>query len=248
MRGRPLALLLALGTALPWASRARADDPWGSTFKNHLSIAIGFGYGTMAGGSSYDNYVGAYNAAQVAGGWKIDGAATPSAELHASLALTYYAPYYITVRTGPEIYYFQPTESGTPPGGSAQIITNYGGTVAIPILVGPHISFADDKLVLELLVGPTFTAYTSAGLNASARVDNKQLNGDFAVGVDSELGLRYIVSKSFSVGFELGYTSLMSAKLHTSDQATPYTSYSGQPDQIDFSGFRGVIDLAILAI
>ncbi|HUB06897.1 MAG TPA: hypothetical protein VMB50_07850 [Myxococcales bacterium] len=246
MRGT-LALCFALGIGM-CASSARADDPWGSTFRNHLAIALGFGYGTVSGGS-YDNYVQKYNAAQVAGGWNIQGEADPTAELHASLALTYYAPYYITVRSGAEVAYFQPTEDGTPPGSnSSQIITNYGGAVMIPILIGPHISFAGDKLVVELTVGPTFTAYTSAGLNASSLSDNKQLNGDLAVGVDSELGLRYIVSKSFSVGFELGYRSLKSAQLHENDANTPYVNYTGGPVQIDFSGFRGLIDLAILAI
>ena len=245
MRGT-FACLIAFSLCLA-AAPARADDPWGSTFKNHLAIALGFGYGSMAGGS-YGDYVNAYNAAQVNGGWKIDGAAIPSAELHASLAFTYYAPYYITIRTGPQVYYFQPTETGTPPGGSPEIVTNYGGTVAIPLMIGPHVSFAEDKLVLELLAGPTFTAYTSAGLNSSSLVDNKQLNGDLAVGLDSELGLRYIVSKNFSVGIELDYTNLKSADLHENDQTTPYTKYAGSPVTVDFSGFRGVIDLAILAL
>ncbi|MHB8416952.1 MAG: hypothetical protein ACYDCL_02680 [Myxococcales bacterium] len=249
MRGRPLALLLALGslgTAVGFSPAALADDPWGSTFKNHLALALGFGYGSMAGGS-YDGYVRAYNAAQQSNGWKIQGEADPTAALQASLALTYYAPYYITVRTGAEVAYFQPNETGTFQG-NQEIITNYGGAVMIPILVGAHVSFADDKVVLELLAGPTFTAYSSAGLNASDLTDNKQLNSNVAVGFDSELGVRYIVSKGFSVGLELGYRSLTTAQLHTSDQSTPYTGYTGSPVAIDFSGFRGLIDLAILAI
>ncbi len=248
MRGHSIAALLALGAAA-WAPSARADDPWGSTFKNHLAIALGFGYGNMGGGS-YDNYVHAYNAAESnQNGWGTipqGNSADPGGELHGSLSLTYYFPYYITLRSGAEVYYFQPTETGSF-GGSSEIITNYGGVVAIPVLLGPHVSFAGDKLVVDLMVGPTFAAYTSGGLNANDLVNNHQLNGDFAVGVDGILGFRYIVSKNFEVGIEGGYTSLQSAKLHRNDQSGPYTDFGG-PYTIDFSGFRGVVEMAILAM
>ncbi len=271
---RPLSLAGALAVVgfvtLARAPTARADSPavvvvspdappvppsgpWGSTFKNHLGIQLGFGYGSLSMGpsSSEGAYVHAYNGTLASQGLALSGSeADPTGELHVALTLTYYFPYYITLRAGGEVAFFQPAENINPISGSGQgnVATNYGGTVMIPVLLGPHISFIDDKLVLELMVGPTFTVYTSNGLSDNQLTGNVQMNAGTAIGVDGILGLHYMASKIFGVGIEGGYRSLVTGPVHQISQTGNYNFDGVTPITLDFSGFRGVIDMMLLAM
>lgn len=246
MTGRPIACLAPLLLSL-LAPPALADDLPGEAFKNHLILALGFGDGTVSMGQD-QAYVGAFNRQLKSQGWAVQGQANPASELHAALSLTYYGPYWTLVRVGAEVAFFQPTEQGTPLGGSLNVITNYGGTVEIPVLFGGHYAFADNRLILEAAVGPDFTVVTMTGLDSTDLANNPRLVGDTAVGVDSEFGLRYLVSPLFSVGFELGYRSLVTPPLHASDGTTPYIGPGGSTTNLDFSGFRGVVDLALVVL
>jgi hypothetical protein len=281
MRRPPLSAALAVVglLTLAGAPNARADEtatpvvmvspdappdapptgPWGSTFKNHLAIQLGFGYGTLpmgqGGSSSQAKYVAAYNSTLAGQGFALSGsAADPGGELHAALTLAYYFPYYITLRAGAEVAFFEPAENINPIAGNGQgnVATNYGGAVMIPLLLGPHLSFAHDKVVVELMVGPTFTVYTSNGLSDNQLSGNVQMNADTAIGVDSVLGIHYMASKIFGVGIEGGYRSLVTGPVHQVSGSGTY-SFSGasgtvSPINLDFSGFRGVIDMMILAM
>jgi hypothetical protein len=116
------------------------------------------------------------------------------------------------------------------------------------VLLGPHVSFAGDKLVLELLVGPTFTVYASNGLSGNDLDNNVQMNAGTSVGVDSVLGLHYFTSRAFAIGVELGYRSLVTGPVHASDATGNYSLGTVSPIDLDLSGFRGVIDIALLAM
>lgn len=228
--------------------------PWGSLFKNHLGIKLGFGYGQLPMGpsSSEGKYVHAYNQTLAGQGLQLSGSeADPTGELHVALTLTYYFPYYITLRAGGEVAFFQPAENINPLTGTSQgnVATNYGGTVMIPVLLGPHMSFADDKVVVELLVGPTFTVYTSNGLSDNQLQNNVQMNANTAIGIDSELAVHYMASKIFGVGIEGGYRSLVTGPVHQISQSGAY-SFPGAPSPItmDFTGIHGVIDMMLLAM
>lgn len=228
--------------------------PWGSTFKNHLGIQLGVGYGSLSMGpsSSQGAYITAYNGTLGSQGDALSGGpADPGGELHLALTLAYYFPYYITLRAGAEVAFFEPAENITPSSGNGagSVATNYGGAVMIPVLLGPHLSFADDKVVVELLVGPTFTVYTSNGLSDNQLTGNVQMNANTAIGVDSVLGIHYMASKIFGVGIEGGYRSLVTGPVHQISQSGAY-SFPGDPSSItlDFSGFRGVVDMMLLAM
>jgi hypothetical protein len=103
-------------------------------------------------------------------------------------------------------------------------------------------------VVVELMVGPTFTVYTSNGLSCSPLVNNEQMNADTSIGVDSVLGIHYMASKIFGVGIEGGYRSLVTDPVHQISQSGQYSFGGVSPIQLDFSGFRGVIDMMILAM
>jgi hypothetical protein len=205
----------------------------------------------MGPGSSEANYVHAYNQTLGGQGFALSGSeADPTGELHVALTLAYYFPYYITLRAGAEVAFFEPSENINPTsgGGQTNVVTNYGGTVTVPVLLGPHMSFADDRVVVELLVGPTFTVYTSNGLSNNQLTGNVQMNADTSVGVDSVFGIHYMASKIFAVGIEGGYRSLVTSPVHQVSQEGNYSFGGVSPITLDFSGFRGVIDMAILAM
>ncbi|MHB1844335.1 MAG: hypothetical protein ACYCWW_05810 [Deltaproteobacteria bacterium] len=248
MRGRTTARLLGLLLLSLSAGRAGADELPGAGFSNHLAISLGFGYGALPSMTSDKAYVASENQSLAAQGWTTSGAADPSSELHGELALTYYGPYWTTLRVGVEAAFFQPTEQGTPPGGSLNVITNYGGIVELPILFGAHYALASDRLILEALVGPDVTLVTMSGLDSTDLSGNPRLVGNTSVGFDSEFGVRYLVSPLFSVGAELGYRALQTGPLHASDQVSPYITPAGQNVGLDFSGFRGVIDIALVVL
>jgi hypothetical protein len=235
------AILAASGlllTVLP--ARARADLP-GESYKNHLIFSVGVGFDTL-GPTDYDAYTNAFNASN---GGK-PGGANPSVAIHASLALTYYGPYYILVRTGLEPDYFFPSEQI----GSTSV-TNYGGTIEIPLFLGGHYALLDERLIVELGLGPALMAFTSAGLNGNdGSLAYQQLYADPSFGFDSELKGQFFVSHGFSVGLELGYRVLSSNVLHQSGQHgnyqppfPPYDTPSGKPIHLDLSGFRTVLEL-----
>lgn len=247
MRCRSLACLASLLSALV-ASPSLADELPGEGFKNHLVLALGFGDGTVAMGQDAA-YVGAFNQSLRGQGWSaIQGAATPQTAIQAALSLTYYGPYWTLVRVGAEVVFFQPTEQGTPPGGAANVITNYGGMVEIPVLFGGHYAFADNRVILEGAVGPDFAVLSMTGLDSRDLSDNPRLVGNTAVGFDSEFGVRYLVSPLFSIGFELGYRSLVTPPLHASDRTSAYVGPGGTTTNLDFSGARALLDLALVVL
>jgi hypothetical protein len=164
--------------------------------------------------------------------------------LHASLAVTYYGPYYILVRTGIEPDYFFPSEQL---GGTS--VTNYGGTLEVPLLIGGHYALLDDRLVVELAIGPCVSAFTSAGLNDAngSFPDANQLFADPSFGFDSEIKAQYFLTPGFSLGIELGYRILSSSALHQSGATSPYEPY-GKPIYLDLSGFRALFELGFAAM
>ncbi len=248
MRGRSIALLLAALLSTLSAEAATADELPGAGFSNHLALALGFGYGGLPSMTSDEAYVAAENQSLQAQGWNVSGAADPSSELHAALSLTYYGPYWTTLRVGAEVSFFEPNEQGTPPGGALNVITNYGGIVELPILVGLHYAVANDRLVVELMGGPDVTLLTMSGLDSTDLTGNPRLVGDTVVGFDGILGLHYLVSPLFSVGAEVGYRALQTGPLRASDATTPYLTPGGQNVNLNFSGFRGLLDLAIVVL
>ena len=231
-----------------------SHDPWGSTFKNHLGIKLGFGYGQLPMGPHRARRAPTSTRTTRRSPVKVwpsrAARPTPTGELHVALSLTYYFPYYITLRAGAEVAFFEPAENINPITGTGQgnVATNYGGTVMIPVLLGPHISFAHDQVVLELLVGPTFTVYTSNGLSDNQLQNNVQMNANTAIGVDSELCLHYMASKIFGVGIEGGYRSLVTGPVHQISQSGAYSFGGVSPITMDFTGIHGVIDMMLLAM
>jgi len=224
-------LAIPFAAAVLASAPARADLP-GEGYRNHLVISLGVGFDTL-NPKDYDAYTDAFN--QHNGGQA--GQAHPSIAIHASLALTYYAPYYILVRSGVEPDYFFPTEKI-----GGETVTNYGGTLEIPIFVGGHYAFLDNRLIVELAVGPAIAAFTTAGLNGSNGVaSGDQLYADPSVGFDSQLKGQFFVSSTFSLGLEVGYRILSSSSLHQSGGSTYYQPPGfgdGKPIHLDFSGFR----------
>jgi hypothetical protein len=180
----------------------------------------------------------------------MSGQINPSLAMHGSVLATYYAPYYVMVRTGIDPDYFFPSAKV-----GNDTVTNYGGTLEIPVLVGGHYSLLDDRLILELAIGPCIAAFTSAGLNGSTGLTTyQQLYADPSVGFDSELKGQFFVSHGFSLGLELGYRVLSSSALHapggSSDYQPPFPPYNqggGKPIHLDLSGFRAEIELGFLA-
>jgi hypothetical protein len=155
------------------------------------------------------------------------------------LQFTYYAPYYLTFRSGVEVTYFFPSETIGSDG-----ITNYGGAIEVPIELGGHYSFLQDHLIVELLAGPAIDAFSSAGLNGSAGATGQQLYGNPSLGFDSELKVQGVVNSAdhpfFLIGLELGYRILASGPLHTSDNSNVLVG--GNTVNLDVSGFRAVIE------
>ncbi len=240
---------LVCAAALTAAGGARAEPLPGEGFKNHLVIELGGGYGSLAMASE-KSYVAAFNQGETpaqTGGWTFQGQADPNSEIHAVLALTYYAPYWLQIRTGLEVAYFQPSEQGTPPGGAPESVTNYGGTAEVPILVGGHYALLENRLILELAAGPDIAFETQGGLNSHDLGNALRLVSPPYVGFDSELGLRCFVSGAFAIGVEFGYRSLLSPPLRIADGgSSPFTYAAGKTVALDFSGVRAVLDLALL--
>ncbi len=220
-------------------ARALADLP-GEGYRNHLVISLGVGIGSLSP-SQYNSYVDTFNSAS--------GSAAPASpahvgfELHVPVILTYYFADYVLLRTGAEAAYFFPSESL-----GSESVTNYGGIVEVPILLGGHYALLDNRLIVELAMGPGIAAYTSAGLSGSAQngYTGTQYYGDVAVGFDSELKGQYFVTPSFSVGLELGLRSLTSSALHDGS-GNPAPPQNGSPLQLDMSGFRAVLEFGFVA-
>lgn len=223
-----LSLLLA-------GAPARADLP-GESFKNHMMFSLGVGVGSLSP-SEFNAYVDSFNSAN--GGTA--GPGRVSYELHVPILATYYAPYYIMGRVGVEAAYFFPSYAI---GGDS--ITNYGGIVEVPIELGGHYSFLDDRLIVEAALGPAIVGYTSAGLSGNNGPTGVQLYANPSVGLDDELKGQFFLSPGFSVGLEIGYRVLTSGPLHQGGQPTPYEP-TGTPIHLDMSGFRGVFELGFRA-
>ena len=113
----------------------------------------------------------------------------------------------------------------------------------VPIFIGGHYAFLDNKLIAEIGLGPAIAAFTSAGMSGSA--DNgftgTQLYASPAVGFDDELKAQYFLTPGFSLGLELGYRVLTSGQLHDSS-GHQATTTNGQPLVLDMSGFRAVLE------
>ncbi len=219
-------LVAAAALCLALSTGARADLP-GEGFRNHLVIGLGIGVDAI----SPSEYNGLTDV--LSGG---NASVRASTALHVPVSLTYYFPYYLQLRTGAEAAYFFP--SGMVGGKSA---TNYGGIVEVPILLGGHYALLDNRLILELGLGPGIAVYTSAGLNID---NNDQLYGDVSVGFDDELKGQFFVTPGFSIGVELGYRVLTSSALHTSSGASPGATL---PVHLDMSGFRAVLQFGFVA-
>ena len=231
----------AAALCLAFATAARADLP-GEGFRNHLVFSLGVGIGSLSP-AEYNSYVDAFN--QSSGAPLTGSAAHPSFELHVPLIITYYFADYVLLRTGAEAAYFFPSE--TLGGGAGESFTNYGGTVEVPIFVGAHYAFLDNRLVLELGLGPAIAAYTSAGLSGSSNngINTTQYYGDVAVGFDDELKGQYFLTPGFSIGLEIGYRLLKSGPLH--DSGGSQLMVDNQPVHLDMSGFRGVLEFGFVA-
>lgn len=235
-------LAIAALAALCWArsSNARADLP-GESYRNHLVLSLGVGVGSLSP-TEYNGYVDGQNGVAAAGGQPLQGsAAHASFELHVPILATYYFPYYLLLRTGVEAAYFFPTEKLA--GGDT--VTNYGGTAEVPILLGAHYAFLDNRLIAELALGPAIAGFSSAGLNGTSGYTGVQLYSDVAVGLDDELKGQFFITPGFSVGLEIGYRVLTSGPLHTSAGADVLVG--GKPVHLDMSGFRGVFELGFVA-
>ncbi len=175
----------------------------------------------------------------------------PTVALRVPLLVTYYAPYYILVRTGVDADYFFPSAKT-----SNDTVTNYGGTLEVPLMLGGHYALADNRLILELALGPCVAAFTSAGLNGgNGSSSYQQLYADPSFGFDSEIKAQYFLSPGFSVGLELGYRILSSSDLHASGSSTyyqppfpPYNSPGAKPIHLDLSGFRAAFELGFAAL
>ncbi len=225
--------------------RARADLP-GEGYKNHLVFSIGVGVDAIKP-TDYDAYADAFDTSY--GGQS--GQINPTLALRVPLMATYYAPYYILVRTGVDADYFFPSSKI-----GNDTVTNYGGTLEVPLMLGGHYALADNRLILELALGPCVSAFTSAGLNGGDGSNSyQQLYADPSFGFDSEIKAQYFLSAGFSLGIELGYRILSSSDLHESGGSSyyqppfpPYNSAGARPIHLDLSGFRAAFQLGFAAM
>lgn len=242
---RALLVVFAFSLAVVQPATARADLP-GEGYQNHLLFSLGVGVDAIHP-TDYDAYTNAFNAS--ARGQS--GQANPSVALRVPLMATYYGPYYSLVRTGVDADYFFP---------SAKIgndtVTNYGGMLEVPLLFGGHYAFVDNRLILELAIGPCVAAFTAAGLNGgNGSRSYQQLYADPSFGFDSEIKGQYFLSPGFSIGLELGYRILSSSDLHVSGASSyyqppfaPYNSPGAKPIHLDLSGFRAAFVLGFTAL
>jgi hypothetical protein len=242
---RTLLATLALLLVVFAPDRARADLP-GEGYKNHLVFSLGIGVDAIHP-TDYDAYTNAFDVS--AGGQS--GQINPSVAIRVPLLATYYAPYYILVRTGVDADYFFPSSKI-----GNDTVTNYGGTLEVPLMVGGHYALADNRLILELALGPCVSAFTAAGLNGgNGSLSYQQLYADPSFGFDSEIKAQYFLSPGFSLGIELGYRVLSSSDLHASGAKSyyqppfpPYTSPGAKPIHLDLSGFRAAFELGFAAL
>jgi hypothetical protein len=211
----------------------------GEGFKNHLQFAVGFGVGPISP-SQYNGYVASFNTAN--GGPASGANANTEIELELPL-VTFYAPYYLLVRSGAQ-FVSMAFPSETLPSGDH--VNNYGGILEIPIEFGGHYSFLSDRLVVELAAGPAIAGFISAGLNGSSGATGEQLYANPSVGFDSELRGQYFLSNTFSLGIEIGYRILAAGALHTSDNTNVLVG--GNPINLDMSGFHAALMLGFNAI
>jgi len=238
-------VVCALSLAVVQPAKARAQLP-GEGYQNHLIFSLGVGFDAIHP-TGYDAYTNAFDARAEGQ----SGQVNPSVALRVPLMATYYAPYYLLARTGVDVDYFFPSAKV-----GNDTVTNYGGTVEVPLMFGGHYAFMDNRLIVELAVGPCAAAFTAAGLNGgNGSTSYQQLYADPSFGFDSELKAQYFLSPGFSLGLELGYRILSSSDLHVSGASSyyqppfpPYNSPSAKPIHLDLSGFRMAFELGLAAL
>jgi hypothetical protein len=218
------------------SGRALGEGLPGESYRNHLVFSLGVGVGSLSP-ATYNAYTDDFNVAN--GGTA--GSGNVNTELHVPILVTYYAPFYLLLRSGVEAVFFTPSETIA----GAQY-TNYGGIAEVPIEFGGHYALLDEHLILELAAGPAIDAFTSAGISNSNCNDCTQLYGGVTVGFDSELKAQYFIAPGFSIGLEVGYRILSSGALHSGDNNLPIIA-SGKTVTLDTSGFRGVLELGFRA-